>query len=73
MIASAAGNMIAAPAPWMTRKVISHASAILPSGVAPHSAEAPANTTIPMRTMRRLPLMSAMRPPNANSAASESR
>ena len=44
-IASAAGNMNAAPTPWMTRKAIIHGSATSASvGVAPHSADAPANT-----------------------------
>ena len=34
-IASAAGNMIAPPAPWITRNVTIHASARLPFGVKP--------------------------------------
>jgi hypothetical protein len=46
-IASAAGNMIAAPAPWMTRKTIIQASPASPVGVAPQNAEAPANITTP--------------------------
>ena len=72
-IASAAGNMIAPPAPWTTRNVTIHASARLPVGVSPHIAEAPANTITPSVTMRRCPTVSARRPPNANSAASDSR
>ena len=43
-IASAAGNMIAAPAPWSTRKKIIQASARSPVGVAPQSADEPANS-----------------------------
>ncbi len=54
-IASAAGNMIAPPAPWITRKVTIHASARLPLGVSPHIAEAPANTITPSVTIRRWP------------------
>ena len=65
--------MIAAPAPWITRKKIIQASAMSPVGVAPHSAEAPANMITPIVTMRRCPAMSARRPPRANSADSESR
>ena len=72
-IASAAGNMIAAPAPWITRKVIIQASASAPVGVAPQRAEAVAKTTTPIVTMRRWPAMSARRPPKANRAESESR
>ena len=65
--------MIAAPAPWTTRQKIIHGSAIEPSGVAPQSAEAPAKIPIPISTMRLWPAMSAIRPPNANSAASATR
>ena len=65
--------MSAAPAPWMTRKVIIQASAAEPVGVAPQSAEAVVNTTIPISTIRRCPWMSASRPPKANSADSASR
>jgi hypothetical protein len=72
-IASAAGNMSAAPAPWITRNAISHASAPPPVGVAPQSAEAVAKTITPMTTIRRWPAMSATRPPKANSADSASR
>ena len=50
-IASAAGNMIAPPAPWTARNVTSHASARLPFGVSPHSAEAPAKTITPSTTI----------------------
>ena len=72
-IASAAGNISAAPAPWTMRKKIIQASARSPVGVAPQSADAVANVTVPISTMRRCPAMSASRPPNANSADSDSR
>ena len=72
-IAIAAGNMSAPPRPWTARKVISHASAPLPRGVAPHSADAAAKMITPITTIRRCPTMSPSRPPNANSAASVSR
>ena len=72
-IARAAGNMIAPPAPWITRNATIHPSARLPFGVRPHSAEEPAKTTTPSVTIVRWPTVSARRPPNANSAASESR
>ena len=72
-IARAAGNMSAAPAPWMIRKTIIQGSAREPVGVAPQRAEAVAKTTTPITTMRRWPAMSARRPPKANSAESESR
>ena len=49
------------------------ASAALPSGVAPHSADAVAKTITPITTIRRWPRMSAIRPPKAKSAESESR
>src|ERR1700749_2824715 len=54
-IASAAGNMIAAPAPWTMRKKISQASAPEPVGVAPQRAEGTAKTITPTITMRRVP------------------
>ena len=72
-MASAAGNISAAKAPWMTRKAISQASAPEPSGVAPQRPEAVAKPTTPTITMRRCPAMSASRPPRANSAERESR
>ena len=72
-IASAAGNMIAPPTPWTARNVTIHASARLPFGVSPHSAEAPAKMMTPSVTIRRCPTVSASRPPNAKSAASVSR
>jgi hypothetical protein len=50
-MASAAGNMIAPPAPWTTRKVTIHASARLPLGVRPHMAEAPAKMMTPSTTI----------------------
>jgi hypothetical protein len=61
-IARAAGNMIAAPAPWITRKTMIHGSASDPVGVAPQSAEAIVNTAMPSRTMFLWPAMSAIRP-----------
>ena len=49
------------------------ASPSAPVGVAPQSAEATAKTMTPSTTIRRWPAMSASRPPNANSAESDSR
>jgi hypothetical protein len=72
-MASAAGNMIAPPTPCTARNSTIHASARLPLGVSPHSAEAAANTMTPSVTIFRCPTVSASRPPNANSAASDSR
>ncbi len=72
-IASAAGNMIAPPTPWITRNVTIQASARLPVGVSPHIADAAAKTITPSVTIRLWPTVSASRPPNANSAASDSR
>ena len=65
--------MIAAPAPWTTRKTISHGSASEPFGVAPHRADAIAKIAMPSITIRLWPWMSAIRPPKANRAASASR
>ena len=70
---TAAGNMSAANAPCRTRKKTIHASAILRSASAPQNAEAAANPMTPTTTIRRRPSTSPSRPPNANSAASESR
>ena len=50
-MASAAGNMMAPPAPWTTRKVTIHASARLPLGVSPHMVEARAKTMTPSTTI----------------------
>ena len=72
-MARAAGNMMAPPAPWTTRKVTIHASARLPLGVRPHMADAPAKTMTPRITIFRWPTVSASRPPKANRAASDSR
>ncbi len=72
-MASAAGNMIAPPAPWTTRKVTIQASANVPFGVRPHMAEAAANTMTPSVTILVWPIVSASRPPKANSALSDSR
>ncbi len=68
-MASAAGNMIAPPAPCTTRKVTIHASAADPVGVSPHSVEAPTKTMTPMTHIFVCPKMSESRPPNAKSAA----
>ena len=46
-IASAAGNISAAPAPSSTLKKIIHASASSPSGVSPQAAEATTKTITP--------------------------
>lgn len=54
-MASAAGNMIAPPTPCTTRNATIHASAALPLGVSPHSADAPANTITPSVTIFRWP------------------
>ena len=72
-MASAAGNMIAPPAPWTTRKVTIQASATLPVGVSPHMADAPAKMITPSTTILRWPTVSASRPPKANRAARDSR
>jgi hypothetical protein len=72
-MASAAGNMIAPPRPWTTRKATIQVSARLPRGVRPHNADAPAKTITPSTTIRRCPTVSARRPPNANRAARDSR
>ena len=72
-MASAAGNMIAPPKPWTARKITIHASAKLPFGVSPHSAEAPANTMMPSVTIFLWPTVSASRPPKAKNALSDSR
>ena len=50
-----------------------HVSAMLPFGVSPHIAEARANPTTPITTIRRRPSTSPSRPPNANSADSANR
>ncbi len=72
-MAIAAGNMSAPPRPCTARNVTSHASAAPPLGVAPHSADATAKMMTPSTTILRCPTVSPSRPPNANSAASESR
>ena len=72
-MASAAGKSSAAPRPWITRKTISQVSASEPDGVAPHRADATANVTTPISTIRRWPRMSASRPPRAKNADSASR
>ena len=72
-IASAAGNMIAAPAPWIMRQKMIQASAIEPVGVSPHMVEAPANMRMPVITIFLRPKTSAILPPNAKSAARVSR
>ena len=72
-IPTAAGNISAAAAPWSTRKKMIQLSPMLPVGVRPQNTEAPANPITPMVTIRRRPSTSPRRPPNANSADSESR
>ena len=72
-IASAAGNISAANAPCTTRKKIIHASPMSPVGVAPQSPDATAKPTTPTMTIVLWPTMSERRPPNANSADSDSR
>ncbi len=72
-IASAAGIMIAPDTPCRTRNVMIQVSAAPPFGVAPHSAEEPANPTMPISTMRFAPSTSASRPPSAKVAASARR
>ncbi len=72
-MASAAGNMMAPPTPWITRKNTIHASARLPLGVSPPSTDAPAKTITPIVTIFRCPTVSASRPPKASSAASDGR
>ena len=64
---------MAPPAPCMARKVTIHASAALPVGVKPHSADAPANTMTPSTTIFVCPTVSARRPPNANNAARDNK
>ena len=72
-MASAAGNMRAPPAPWMTRNVTIHASATEPVGVRPHMVEAATKTITPITHILVWPKMSDSRPPSANNAASASR
>ena len=72
-MATAAGNMTAAAAPWSTRNPMIHVAAMLPLGVKPHAAEATANPITPRTTIRRRPSTSPSLPPKANSADSASR
>jgi hypothetical protein len=62
----------APPTPWRILKTISHASDASPSGVRPQRSEEPANTMIPMATIRLWPMTSPRRPPRAMNAAVES-
>ena len=64
---------MAPPAPCTARKATIHPSATPPVGVSPHAAEDRAKMTTPSTTMRRWPIVSARRPPKANSAARDSR
>ena len=57
----------------MARNSTIQASARLPVGVSPHSADAPANTMTPRMTIFLCPTVSARRPPKAKNAASVSR
>ena len=60
-IERAAGEMIAAPSPWIDRAAISQ-----PSEVAnPPASDAVENTARPMMKRRRRPSRSAMRPPSS--------
>jgi hypothetical protein len=59
----------APPIPWSTRHTMSHGSATEVSGVSPQTVEAPANSTIPIATIRLWPMMSPSRPPRAMNAA----
>ena len=52
---TAAGNRSAAVAPWMTRKVMIQAVAMLPVGVNPQRPDAIAKPATPTITMRRRP------------------
>ncbi len=52
---------------------MSQLSPMLPVGVSPHIADAPAKMITPIVTIRRRPSTSPRRPPNANSADSDSR
>ena len=72
-MASAAGNMIAPPAPWTTRNVTIQASTPEPLGVRPHIADATTKTMTPITHILVWPKMSESRPPRAKSAAREIR
>lgn len=71
--ASAAGNIRAAPNPWVARKTISQVWATSPRGTHPHRTEETTNTRVPVNMIRRCPKRSASRPPSAKNAASASR
>ncbi len=71
--ASAAGNISAAPKPWVARKTISQVSAESPEGTAPQSADETTKSSVPVSMIRRCPRMSESRPPSAKNAARESR
>jgi hypothetical protein len=61
MIESAAGEMIAAPKPWIARAAISTGS----DHASPHRNEATVKTATPTMNMRRRPSMSPDRPPSS--------
>lgn len=61
MIASAVGEMIAAPRPWMPRAMISTSC----ERASPHSGEAAVKTTNPTRNSRTRPSRSPSRPPSS--------
>ena len=57
--------------PWIRRKTISQAVAMLPSGTRPQNSEAPAKMRIPAMQVLRCPKMSPSLPPRATKAAVE--
>ena len=57
---SAAGEMMAAPSPWIARNAISWAV----SPDRPHASDATENSTMPPMNSRRRPSRSAVRPPS---------
>ena len=60
-IASAAGEIVAAPRPWIARAPISEAS----DQASPQRSEPIVKTTSPIMKIRRRPRMSAVRPPSS--------
>ena len=57
---SAAGEMIAAPTPWIARAAISVASDV----ASPQTSDAPEKSARPAMNIRRRPSRSALRPPS---------
>jgi len=62
MIASVAGEMIAAPTPCTARAATSTPIEL----ASPHTSDAPENTTSPTMNMRLRPSRSAARPPSSS-------